>query len=88
KSAMAGFGDLDRTLKTLLSLVPKEGYLAGPKFSAADVYTGAQIGWGVQFGSIPKTPEVEAYLARIQSRRGFIRSSEISNAAGAEYGPG
>lgn len=87
KSAMAGFGDFDRTLSTLLSLVPKEGYLAGPKFTAADVYTGAQIGWGVQFGSIPKTPEVEAYLARIQSRRGFIRSSEISNAAAAEYGP-
>lgn len=88
KSAMAGFGDFDRTLKTLLSLVPEEGYLAGPKFTAADVYTGAQIGWGVQFGSIPKTPEVEAYLGRIQSRRGFIRSNEISNAAVAEYGPG
>ncbi|MFN7179048.1 glutathione S-transferase family protein [Hyphomonas sp.] len=88
KSAMAGFGDFDRTLNTLLSLVPEEGYLAGPKFTAADVYTGAQIGWGVQFGSIPKTPEVEAYLARIQSRRGFIRSSEISNAAAAQYGPG
>lgn len=87
KSAMAGFGDFDRTLKTLLSLVPKEGYIAGPKFTAADVYAGAQIGWGVQFGSIPKTPDVEAYLGRIQTRRAFIRSSELNDAAVAEYGP-
>ena len=88
KSAMAGFGDFDRALTTLLSFVPEAGYIAGPKFTAADVYVGSQIGWGAQFGSIPKTPQVEAYLARIQSRRGYIRSSEISNAAAAQYGPG
>lgn len=88
KSGMAGFGDFERTLNTLLGLVPPEGYIAGPKFTAADVYAGAQIGWGVQFGSIPKTAAVESYLSRIQSRRGFIRSSEINNAASAQYGPG
>jgi glutathione S-transferase len=88
KSAMAGFGDFDRALNTLLSFVPEAGYIAGPKFTAADVYVGSQIGWGAQFGSIPKTPPVEAYLARIQSRRGYIRASEISNAAIAQYGPG
>lgn len=88
KSAMAGFGDFDRALNTLLSFVPDAGYIAGPKFTAADVYVGSQIGWGAQFGSIPKTPQVEAYLARIQSRRGYIRASEISNAAAAQYGPG
>ncbi|WP_291199535.1 glutathione S-transferase family protein [Hyphomonas sp.] len=87
KSAMAGFGDFQRTLETLLGAVPETGYLAGPKFTAADVYVGAQIGWGVQFGSIPKTPAVEAYLGRIQSRRGAIRANELDDAAGAEYGP-
>jgi len=88
KSAMAGFGDFQRTLDALLGAVPETGYLAGPKFSAADVYVGAQIGWGVQFSSIPKTPAVEAYLGRIQSRRGAIRANELDDAAGAEYGPG
>jgi len=88
KSAMAGFGDFQRTLDTLLGAIPETGYLAGPKFTAADVYVGAQIGWGVQFGSIPKTPAVEAYLGRIQSRRGAIRANELDDAAGAEYGPG
>ena len=87
KSGFVGFGDHERTLKTLLGIVPKEGYLLGEKFTALDVYLGGQIGWGVQFGSVPKTPEVEAYVQRIQSRRGFVRASEVDNAAMAEYGP-
>jgi glutathione S-transferase len=75
-------------LQVLLSLVPKDGYLLGDKFTALDVYLGSQIGWGVQFGSIPASPQVEAYLALIQSRRGYIRALEIDTAAGPEYGPG
>lgn len=88
KAAMAGYGDFERTLAVMTGAVPEEGYLLGAKFSALDVYMGAQIGWGVAFGSIPKTPKVEAYLGRIQSRRGYIRASEVDDAAGAEYGPG
>lgn len=87
KSAMAGYGDFDRTLDAMLGAVPEDGYLLGPKFSALDVYMGSQISWGAQFGSIPKTPKVEAYLGRLQSRRGYIRASEIDDAAVAAYGP-
>lgn len=87
KSAMVGYGDFDRTLEVLLGAVPKDGYLLGAKFTALDVYMGSQISWGTQFGSIPASPLIEAYLARIQSRRGYIRASEIDNAAMAAYGP-
>ncbi|MBA4338786.1 MAG: glutathione S-transferase [Hyphomonas sp.] len=86
-SGMVGYGDFDRTLDALLSAVPDEGYLLGPKFSALDVYMGSQISWGSQFGSIPKTLRVEAYLERLQSRRGYIRASELDDAAMATYGP-
>lgn len=87
KSGMVGYGDFDRTLDVLLSAVPEDGYLLGPKFTALDVYMGSQISWGSQFGSIPKTPRLEAYLGRLQSRRGYIRASEIDDAAMATYGP-
>ncbi len=87
KSAMAGYGNFDRALEVLLSAVPEDGYLLGPKFSALDVYMGSQILWGSQFGSIPALPRTEAYLARIHSRRACIRANEIDNAAGAEFGP-
>ena len=86
-SGMVGYGDFDRTLDALLSAVPEDGYLLGPKFSALDVYMGSQISWGSQFGSIPTTPRVEAYLGRLQSRRGYIRASELDDAAMATYGP-
>jgi len=86
-SGMVGYGDFDRTLDALLSAVPDEGYLLGSKFSALDVYMGSQISWGSQFGSIPKTLRVEAYLERLQSRRGYIRASELDDAAMATYGP-
>ncbi len=86
-SGMVGYGDFDRTLDALLSAVPDEGYLLGPKFSALDVYLGSQISWGSQFGSIPKTLRVGAYLGRLQSRRGYIRASELDDAAMATYGP-
>lgn len=87
KSGFVGFGDYERPLKALLGIVPKEGYLLGEKFTALDVYLGGQIGWGLQFGSVPKTPEVEAYVSRIQARRGFVRAAELDNAAMAEFGP-
>ncbi len=86
-AAMAGYGDFDRTLEVLLNAVPETGYLLGPQFTALDVYMGSQIMWGHQFGSIPATPRVEAYLGRIQSRPGYIRASELDNAAMAEFGP-
>ena len=86
-SGMVGYGDFDRALEVLQSAVPEDGYLLGPKFSALDVYMGSQISWGSQFRSIPKTPSVEAYLGRLKSRRGYIRASELDDAAMATYGP-
>jgi len=87
KSGMVGYGDFDRILEVLLGAVPEDGYLLGAKFTALDLYMGSQISWGTQIGSIPASPPVEACLARIQSRRGCIRTSKIDNAAMAAYGP-
>jgi len=86
-SGMVGYGVFDRALEVLQSAVPEDGYLVGRKFSALDVYMGSQISWGSQSGSIPKTPRVETYLGRLQSRRGHIRASELDDAAMATYGP-
>ncbi len=87
QSGMVGYGNFDRTLDALLGAVPIDGYLLGTNFTALDVYMGSQISWGAQFGSIPTTSPVEAYLDRIQSRPGYIRATELDNAAMAEFGP-
>ena len=87
QSRMAGYGTFDRALDVLLSAVPETGYMLGGKFSALDVYAGSHIGWAIQFGSIPATPQTAAYLERIQSRPAARRAAELDDAASAEYGP-
>lgn len=87
QSRMAGYGTFERALEVLLSAVPDTGFILGEQFSAADVYVGSHIGWALQFGSIPGSPKIDAYLKRIQSRPAAKRAVELDDAAGPEYGP-
>ncbi len=57
------------------------GYIAGDRFSAADVYVGAQIGWGLRFGTIESRPAFTEYWERIRQRPAALRAVEIDNAA-------
>jgi len=88
---MAGFGSLQDTLNALEQAVTGREFLAGDRFSAADVYTGSQIGWGMQFGSMDKRPAFTAYWERISSRPAAVRAREIDDglvaAAGAQPQP-
>jgi glutathione S-transferase len=77
---MAGFGCLDDVVNTLEKAVEGRDFIAGDRFSAADVYVGSQIGWGMQFGSIEKRPAFEAYWERISARPAAIRAREIDDA--------
>jgi glutathione S-transferase len=77
---MAGFGCLDDVVNTLEKAVEGRDYIAGDRFSAADVYVGSQIGWGMQFGSIEKRPAFEAYWEKVGNRPAAIRAREIDDA--------
>lgn len=77
---MAGFGCLEDVVNALEGAVKGRDYIAGGKFSAADVYVGSQIGWGMQFGSIEKRPAFEAYWEEISNRPAAIRAREIDDA--------
>jgi len=80
----AGYGSLDDTLDTLETAVTGRSWICGGTFSAADVYVGAQIDWGLTFGTIPSRPAVEAYAARLRERPAYKRQKEIDNALIAE----
>ena len=77
---MMGFGDHADMLNGLESAIAGRDYILGDEFSAADVYLGSQVGWGLQFGSIEKRPAFERYNERLQSRPAFKRASEIDDA--------
>ncbi len=80
REMMAGYGDFERVINVLEQAVSVSDYIAGSAFSAADVYFGSQIGWGMQFGSMEKRPAFEAYWARISDRPAAIRAREIDDA--------
>ena len=77
---MVGFGCLEDVVNTLEAAVKGRDYIAGDRFSAADVYVGSQIGWGMQFGSIEKRPAFEAYWEKVGNRPAAIRAREIDDA--------
>ena len=77
---MAGFGSLAHVQDALEKAVTGRDYIAGGKFSAADVYVGSQIGWGMQFGSIEKRPAFEAYWNGLFNRPAAIRARAIDDA--------
>lgn len=81
---MAGFGSLAAVLDALEGAVAGKAFVAGDRFSAADVYVGSQIDWGLQFGTIPSRPAFEAYVAPLRDRAGYQRAKAIDNALIAE----
>jgi glutathione S-transferase len=80
KKAMAGYGSFDETIDTLERCIGSGPYICGEQFTAADVYVGSQIGWGMMFGSIDKRPAFTDYFERIGSRPAALRARELDDA--------
>jgi glutathione S-transferase len=80
RQGMIGYGSFSDVMDTLEHAVSGREYLVGDRFSAADVYVGSHIGWGLAFGSIEKRPEFERYWAGLASRSAAIRAREIDDA--------
>ncbi len=78
---MVGFGPLSGALDALETQLARTPYLAGDAFSAADVATGSQIGWGLRFGTIEPRPALRAYWDRISARPALRRATDADNAA-------
>jgi glutathione S-transferase len=80
KSVMAGFGDYKRTLDALEVGIKASPYIAGERFTAADLYLASHISAGVFLGTMEKRPALIEYSKRMTSRPAYRRASEIDNA--------
>ncbi|MES2089142.1 MAG: glutathione S-transferase family protein [Pseudomonadota bacterium] len=78
KSGFVGFGSYSDTLNALEKALMPGPYICGEKFTAADVYVGAQLGWGLMFGTIEKRPLFEAYVARLKTRPAAQRADRLN----------
>jgi glutathione S-transferase len=80
KKRMAGYGSFEETIDALEQAVSGGPYICGDQFTAADVYVGSQIGWGMMFGTIEKRPAFEEYFGRLARRPAALRAREIDDA--------
>lgn len=83
RERMIGYGNYALTMDTLEGAVSQADYLVGNKFSAADVYVGCQIGFGMQFGMYEKRPAFEKYWARLSARPAWQRANKLDDEAAA-----
>lgn len=88
REAMVGYGNLATVMDALEGAVSVGDYILGERFSAADVYLGSQILWGLQFGSIERRPAFEAYGKRLASRPAAQRANAIDDDLAARQQPG
>jgi glutathione S-transferase len=67
KSAL-GYGSYEDTLDALATALKPGPSLLGSRFSAADIYVGAQLQWGLMVKSLEPRPVFLQYVDRIAAR--------------------
>ncbi|WP_277983383.1 glutathione S-transferase family protein [Sphingomonas faeni] len=77
---MIGYGSFDRVIDVLEQAVAAHPYIAGDRFTTADVYVGSQVIWGMQFGWLPKREAFAEYAARLIERPAYLRAAALDDA--------
>ncbi|MFB2595318.1 glutathione S-transferase family protein [Paracoccus sp. p4-l81] len=80
RRGMVGYDTLETTLDAVDQMLQGRDYVTG-QFSAADVYLGSHLAWGMQFGAIPARPAFQAYVARGMARPALARANAADDAA-------
>ena len=80
RDRMAGYGSFEAVMDGMEALIGGKPYVAGDRFTAADVYFGSQVGWGLAFGSIEKRPAFQAYWAGLAERPAYLKAKAIDAA--------
>ena len=81
KKQMLGYGSFEDTMSALERAISQGPYFCGDQFTAADVYVGSQIGWGLMFGTIDERPGFKDYVGRLYVRPAARRANELDDAA-------
>jgi glutathione S-transferase len=87
RERMIGYGRLDHVMTALEAAVSRADYLAGDNFTAADLYVGSQLGFGMMFGTIEKRPAFERYWQRVSARPACKRAKELDDASMPQQPP-
>ncbi|WP_422785790.1 glutathione S-transferase C-terminal domain-containing protein [Rhizorhabdus argentea] len=74
--ANVGYGSYDEVLGALETMLEPGPWILGERFSAADVYLGAELAWAASFGApgIVERPRLAAYIERAKARPAYQRT--------------
>lgn len=74
---MAGYGNFDLVIGVLDDFLGSRDYVCGDSFTAADVYVGSQIDFGLQFKTLEPTDNFSAYAQRLRERAAYKSAKKI-----------
>jgi glutathione S-transferase len=80
RERMIGYGRIDLVVAALEAAVSRGEYLVGERFSAADLYVGSALGFGMMFGTIEKRPALARYWQRLSARQACVRAKALDDA--------
>jgi glutathione S-transferase len=86
RAAAVGYGSYKQALDTLEYAVTRMPFITGDRFTAADLYVGSHLGFGMQFGTIEKRPAFEAYYSKLKDRPAALRANALDDAAMPKQG--
>lgn len=75
-----GFGTYEEAIDTLELALQPGPYICGEHFTAADVYVGSHVYWGMQFGTLEKREAFMAYAERVQQRPALQSMQQLNQA--------
>jgi glutathione S-transferase len=84
RPAALGYGNYADTMNTLERAITPGPYILGDRFSAADVYIGAAIGWGISMKAIEPRPAFVKYLGLLTERPAYKRFTAQNEALAAK----
>ncbi len=77
RRGMMPYGTYEVAVAALERAVEKGPWFLGERYSAADVYVGSAISWGLQFQLLPERETFKRYVARLNGRPARQRAMDI-----------
>lgn len=68
KPGFIGYGTFDDTMGVVEDALRRSPFLVGDQFTAADLYIGAQLGWGMMMKAVEPKPVFAQFVSRLQER--------------------
>ena len=84
RQMMFGYGTYDTAIANLERALTGCNYIAAGRFTAADLFVGAMVGFMLQFNLLEPRPVFTDYAARVTDRPAYRRAKEIDAALIAE----